>query len=352
MERVLDRNYEGKKVFVGLDVHKERYAVWAVCDGVKVKNWSCTSNPESLATSLNDFFKGAEIFSAYEAGFSGYRLHRVLCKQGIKSIVVNAASISVESNNRVKTDKRDARKIAQELSHDRLRCIYIPSEREEAFRSLSRGRDQAVRRRKSISNQLKGKLHYLGIPFIGKRVGEPFLKWVEELTYSQPEHAFAIKELVCAWREEAKRIVRFEAELKKQASNDKLEEIYRSAPGIGPVTSRILSNELGDMSRFKNERELFSSTGLTPSEFSSGEHTRKGSITRQGSSRIRGILIEVAWRAISMDESLKEFYFRLAATRGSKRAITAVARKLIGRLRKCLTAQIPWEDQKAIANAA
>lgn len=109
-------NYLGKKVFVGMDVHKKTYAVVAVCDGTIAKKWSMKASPEKVAESLQSFFLGADIYSAYEAGFSGFRLHRVLVESGIKNIVVNAASIEVRANDRVKTDKRDATKIAEQLS--------------------------------------------------------------------------------------------------------------------------------------------------------------------------------------------------------------------------------------------
>ncbi len=80
---------------------------------------------------------------------------------------------------------------------------------------------------------------------------------------------------------------KIEQKLKEQAQTDPNETIYRSAPGIGSLSARILSNELGDLSQFENERELFSYTGLTPSEFSSGDTVRKGHITRQGNTRVR-----------------------------------------------------------------
>ena len=87
------------------------------------------------------------------------------------------------------------------------------------------------------------------------------------------------------------------------------------------------------MSQFKNERQLFSYTGLTPSEYSSGERVHKGHITRQGNSRVRGILIEVAWRAIETDQALADFFKGLFPRTGKTKAIVAVARKLIGRIR-------------------
>ena len=94
-----------------------------------------------------------------------------------------------------------------------------------------------------------------------------------------------------------------------------------------------MSNELGSMSQFSNERQLFSYTGMTPSEHSSGENTRRGRITRQGNSRVRWLLCQAAWRAIRGDLDLKEYFERLHPRTGKKRAIVAVARKLIGRIR-------------------
>lgn len=344
--KIIDRTYTGKKIYIGVDVHKKSYVIAAYCENDIVKSWTTSADPANFAEQLKKFFPGAEIFSAYEAGFSGFILHRTLIAAGIKNIVIHAASLEIESNNRVKTDKRDAKKIAEQLAAGRLRGIYVPSEKEETQRSLSRGRELVVKRRKAIANQLKMKLYYLGITFKdARKVSEAFLVWVEGLTLAL-EHRFAVDELIDAWRQETKRIKRFNKILREQATTDSKEKIYRSAPGVGAVSARVLSNELGDMTRFDNERQLFSASGLTPGEHSSGERVRRGHISRQGSTRIRGLLVEIAWRAIAHDRSLKEFYSRIASTRDSNRAIVAVARKILGRLRHCLGKNIEWCDLK------
>lgn len=335
-------SYVGKEVFVGIDVHKKKYVIAVACDGVLVKKWSSIAGPQTLVDQLTRMFKGAKIFSAYEAGFSGFMLHRTLIKAGINNLVVNPASIELASNDRVKTDRRDAIKLAEQLAMKRLKGIYIPSETEEAKRALSRGRQQAVRRKQRICNQIKGKLHYLGLPPDDRDLTEARIQKIENLDLEQGQ-IFHLKELCLAWREEVSRIKRYEAELKLQANEDPLEKVYRSAPGIGKVTSRILSNELGDMSRFSNERQLFSYTGLTPSEFSSGDQVRKGHISRQGSAIIRSIIIEVAWTSIKKDSTLLEFYQRVSGFRGGKRAIVAVARKLLGRIRSCFVGKTMWQ---------
>lgn len=103
-----ENTYAGKEVFVGIDVHKKTYSVAAQVDGVCVKKWTTAASPKGLAEQLLKFFAGANIHTAYEAGFSGFVLHRELVKHGIDSIVVHAAAVEVAVNNRVKTDKRDA----------------------------------------------------------------------------------------------------------------------------------------------------------------------------------------------------------------------------------------------------
>lgn len=344
--KVNTRDYNGKDIFVGIDVHKKTFAVAVTCEGVLVKSWSMKACGKTLVEQLGSFFKGAQVFSVYEAGFSGFGLHRFLIRNGIKNIVVNPGSIPVEAGCRIKTDKRDAKKMSQQLSVGLLRGIYIPSEEQEDKRSLTRGRDQVVKRRQATGNQLKMKIYYLGLCLPDTRISEAYMKQAEALDLS-PGHKMVIDELIESWREDTKRIKRFDEALKKQAVSDELEAIYRSAPGIGAISSRVLSNELGDMSRFDNEKQLSASTGLTPSEYSSGEHIRKGHVTRQGSPQIRAILVEIAWRALKEDQSLQSTYNRIQCRRGSKRAIVAVARKILIRLRKCLKDRALWQDMEA-----
>lgn len=107
-----DRPYSGKKVFIGIDVHKRTYSVVSVMEGTVIKKWQTVASPKKLATQLKSYYSEAKIYSAYEAGFAGFILHRTLELADITSIVVNPGSIEVALHNRVKTDKRDALKIA------------------------------------------------------------------------------------------------------------------------------------------------------------------------------------------------------------------------------------------------
>ncbi len=335
MKRTFDgMTYEGKTVCVGIDVHKKTYSVVEVVEGEVVKKWTTKADSEVLAAQLLRYFVGANIKTVYEAGFSGFVLHRQLKQAGMKNIVVNPASIEVAANNRVKTDQRDARKMATLLEAGRLKGIRIPTIEEEEKRLLTRSRDQMVEQRTSLKNQIRMKFHQMGLiePEDKREMTHQF---VEELLQKSHYSCLnvAVKALQKVWQTLDLEIKNIESLLRKQAQKDPYEATYRSAPGIGFLAARILSNELGNMSQFDNERQLFSYTGLTPSEHSSGETTCKGHITRQGNSRVRHILNQAAWQAISKDQDLKQFFERLYPKTGKKKAIVAVARKLIGRIR-------------------
>jgi transposase len=163
-------------------------------------------------------------------------------------------------------------------------------------------------------------------------------KWVNHLMQNieDNELGYCIKMYADEWLYLNKKIKEIEIKLKDQAIKDsELEAVYKSAPGIGSINARILANELGDMTHFKNEKGLFSFTGLTPCEHSSGEHRRQGNISRQGISLLRKILVQAAWVAIKQDLALKNIFERTANKSGKKRAIVGIARRLIGRIRAC-----------------
>jgi transposase len=157
------KDYTGKKIYLGIDVHKATYAVTALCEKIVAKKATLQANPEGLVTFCKKFFPGATIESAYEAGFSGFHLHRVLEKNGITNLVVHAAGIEVAVGDRVKTDKRDSLKIATQLEANRLRGIHVPSEEREEKRALTRLRDTVVEHRTTTSNQIKALLHQHGL---------------------------------------------------------------------------------------------------------------------------------------------------------------------------------------------
>jgi len=331
------RDYTTKTVYVGVDVHKKTYAVTAICEGQVVKRDSLKGDPAVLITYLKKHFVGAQIESAYEAGFCGFHLHRLLVAAGIKNRVVDAAGMEVAVGDRVKTDKRDSLKIATHLSQGRLKGIHVPSPEREWRRTVTRLRDNIVKQRTRIGNQLKSLLFLNGLISAdsNKKISLNWVKSIQALKLSK-DLEYTLGQYVEMWLEMDARIKKINQEINEQAETDKtLEEVYRSVPGVGPTSARILANELEDTSQFGNERQLFSYVGLTPTEYSSGEHVRQGHITRQGRPILRKILTQVAWMAVRRDLSLKEIFVRLSKRVGSKKAIIGIARRLVGRIRAC-----------------
>ena len=336
-------DYTGKVIYVGIDVHKKTYSCVSICEDQIVKRDTMPAKPEILLNYLKNTFSGAtRINTVYEAGFSGFHLHRYLVSHEVNNIVVHPGSIEVASRDRVKTDKRDALKMATQLSAGRLRGIFVPSQEREERRSMTRLRTNILKLRHQVGQQFKALLFTQGLIEVGddtvlcqkwlsKKLGE-----VTRGSYSE-DFCYSVNQYAEQWRQVTERMKEIESRLEVQAEEEKgLQIIYESAPGIGPIHARQLSNELGNMVQFKNEKQLFSFTGLTPSEHSSGEHTRQGHITRQGNSVLRKIFIEAAWIAIMKDPSLKEIFNRLSSNRGKKRAIIGIARRLAGRIRSCV----------------
>ena len=331
-------NYSGRNVYIGIDVHKRTYTFSAYCGGEIMKTATTPSDPESFIKMLKKHFSSAQLFSVYEAGFSGFGLHRELESSGIRNIIINPASLEIASKDKVKTDKRDSVKLAKQLSFGNLLGIYIPTQEEELRRLVTRTREQAMKERSRIGNRIKGRLFQFGyIPFDDDRVmSDKLLREYESLDLPN-ELTYCLGQLIQQWRFLNKQIKDIKCPMKEQSFEDSYKEaIYQSIPGVGDVSARTLANELGDLSiRFKNQKSLFQFVGLTPSEHSSGDRKILGHIDRQGSARLRRILVECAWRAIKVDPALEESYTSISSRRGGKRAIVAISRKLLGRMRSC-----------------
>lgn len=142
-----------KNIYLGIDVHKLSYSLTAICKNEIVKRDKISADPELLIKYCRKYFPNAQIKSAYEAGFSGFSLHRKLLAYEIENIVIHPASLEIQQHDRVKTDKKDSLKIALQLSQNRLKCISIPSEQQEALRMMSRHRETLIKKRTGCVNQ-------------------------------------------------------------------------------------------------------------------------------------------------------------------------------------------------------
>lgn len=342
-------DYTGKTVYMGIDVHKKTYACVSICGGEIVKKDTMPAEPITLIAYINNTFPNASVKTVYEAGFSGFHLHRNLVENGINNIIVHPGSIEVASRDRVKTDKRDARKMATQLAAGRLRSIHIPTLEQEAKRSVSRLRDNVVKLRHKVGQKFKSLLFTQGLikgdddtvickTWLKRMLAEAKSTLPFELCYTLEYYA----EQWLRFTEDLNKIKKDALDMQSEKEQALL-SIYKSAPGVGDITALKLKDELGDMQQFSNEKQLFSYLGFTPVEYSSGEHVRQGHISRQGRGVLRHIFIESAWVAIKKDPQLMAIYQRMAKTRGGKRAIVGIARRLAGRLRSCVRLGVLYE---------
>jgi transposase len=329
------RDYTGKIIYLGMDVHKETYSVTAILDGEILKRDCLSADPKGLLEYCKRFYPNAIIKSAYEAGFCGFSLHRYLIENGIDNIVVHPASIEVQINDKVKTDKRDSLKIAVHLSQNRLKCVNIPTSDQEDRRSVTRMRGILISNRSRCVNRIKGFFYYSGIKFPYKKMSQKAVKVLRTMDLLKGKK-FQLEMLLDEWERITQGIKACDKQIEEQSLDDDLDKYYRSVPGVGSFIAQVLSNEMGDMSQFPNEKSLFSYCGLTPCEYSSGERIWKGHITRQGKSFLRKYLTQAAWKAVKIDSELKEVFDKMCMGIGKKRAIQAIARKLIGRIRACV----------------
>ncbi|HUB50353.1 MAG TPA: IS110 family transposase [Acetobacteraceae bacterium] len=235
----------------------------------------------------------------YEAGPTGYGLHRQLKELGHECLVVAPSLIPRKPGDRVKTNRRDAMSLARQLRAGDLTAVWVPDARHEAMRDLTRARWATVRDLRSKRQQVSSLLLRLGRHYPRRtKWGKAHKAWLASQKLDHVEQRFALEELLQAVRQAEERIQRLE-----QAIRDGLEAwslhplvtALMALRGFDFVAAATLAAEVGDLGRFRTPRQLMAWLGMVPSEASTGEHVRRGGITKTGNRRARQLLIECAW---------------------------------------------------------
>lgn len=346
----------GKDVYIGIDVHKDNWFVTVRAEGEEILTVNMPSEYSALRKML-DRFRECRIKSAYEAGPCGFWLYDRMIADGIDTIVVPPSLIPMESGNRVKTDKRDSRKLAQLLERDMLKRVYVLSEEQRAQREVIRTRRQLVEHQSGVARQIKSKLLFYGIrsPFSGCKWTKRYLTWLKGNIFKEEILNKSLKKLIELYEYLGVEILEISREivaLSRSESYVRRVELLRSVPGIGMLSAMEILVELQEVGRFKRATQIASYIGLTPSEYSTGAHIRQGGITRCGNKRIRTVLVESSWILIGKDPVMRMKYMRLKNRKGGKRAIIAIARNLIIRLRKMLLDNEPYRIGNPLERAA
>jgi transposase len=296
---------------------------------------------------LLDHFKDCKVKVAYEAGPCGFWLYDRLTEGGIEAIVVPPSLIPIESGNKVKTDKRDSRKLAKLLESNMLKRVYVLSEEDRADRELLRTRRQVLEHRSDVARQIKSKLLFHGIssPLATERWTKGYLRWLRELTLGRKVLKVSFESLIELYEYLTERLIKINQEVIELSRGRKYLDkvkLLKSVPGVGTLVGMEFLVELSEMERFRSADALASYIGLTPSEYSTGQYVRQGRITRCGNKRVRTCLVESSWILIQKDPLMRLKYHQLKQFKGAKRAIIAIARKLIIRIRRILLNNEPY----------
>jgi transposase len=290
-------------LYVGLDVHKESIAVAYAPEerGAEVVFLGTIGTRQrdidKLVRQLSS--KAKQLVFVYEAGPCGYWLYRYLTKKKLRCWVVAPSLVPKKAGDRVKTDRRDATQLARLMRSGDLTPVYVPEVEDEAIRDLSRAREDAIRDLKAAKSRLQAFLLRQDIRYEGRAPwGPAHLRWLAEVVCPTPAQQIVFQEYVRAVSEQQDRLQRLEAELREQVQAWRLYPVVHALQalrGVQFTVAVILIAELGDLTHFDNPRQLMSYLGLTPSEYSSGERRRQGTITKAGNTFARRALIEGAW---------------------------------------------------------
>jgi transposase len=332
---------KGKRIDVGLDVHKKTWSVCILCDGEELYNAVLPADAERLISLLRRF-GASEIHTVFEAGPTGFCLHDALQAAGFDSMVTPPSMVP-QVGGRVKTDRRDAKKLAMLLAGNFLRRVHVLSPAERADRQLSRTRNQMERHRCQVMNQIKSLLlmHDLRAPAgLKEHWRQSHLQWLDSVQCEFEPIRVALDTLLALYRYVDGQVRDLNEQLEKLAKSNYYSErveVLINIPGIGILTAITILLELQDVERFRRAEELSSYLGLTPVQHSSGDKTRLGRITHCGNATVRTRLVQSAWVQIRFDPQARAVFERIKSHSGSgKKAVTALARRLGLRVRRAL----------------
>lgn len=351
--------------FVGLDVHAETIAVAVAEPDGQVRPLGIIPNrPEAVGKLMKKLGPAQKLRVCYEAGPTGYVLYWQLTALGIHCDVVAPTLIPVKSGDRVKTDRRDAAKLARSYRSGDLTAVWVPDAAHEALRDLVRAREAAkvdqLRARHRLGKFLlrHGRRPPTGIrPWTDKH-----WRWVERhVDFDQQAQKAVLVDYITEVKSAAARIERLERNLDEAVqlvpeSMRAVIEALQALRGVAKVSAVTIVAEVGELSRFARPRQLMGYSGAVPSEHSSGTKTRRGAITKTGNSHLRRIVVEAAWayrhrpsigprlrkRQEGLSEEVKAIawkaqhrlnsrYRRLTAKgKVHQQVVTAIARELLG----------------------
>ena len=291
---------ELKVRFIGLDVHKDTIAIAVADEGRSAAHFVTTvsSDFESLVKQLKRLSKGGALKLCYEAGPTGFDLCRKLKEAGYDCQVIAPSLMPTKPGDRIKTDRRDAQKLATCLRAGDLTEVYVPDSHVEALRDLERCRTAARKAQTSARHQLGKFLLRQGFQWERSNWTKAHMTWIRALKFEHESHRCVVREYLTALEEAVDRVERLTKDIERLIETSTLAPLItamQSLRGVGMITSVVIAAEIGDLRRFSSAGAFMSYLGLVPSENSTGSRKQRGSITKTGNKHVRSILVESAW---------------------------------------------------------
>ena len=291
-------------LFIGLDTHKEFNEVAYIEEqrgAQPIHHGRIPSSKVAIKKLIRQFeskYPNATLHFVYEAGPCGYWIYRLITSLGHCCYVVAPSLIPKKPGERIKTDKRDALKLAKLLKSEDLTPIYVPEPEDEAIRDLSRAREVAMKDLKDAKYQLKALLLRNNINYAGTANWSlKHLRWLTELVLPHPAQQIVLQEFIQTINERTARLDRLDNELSHHVYQWRYYPVVKAIQAMRGVRLLVAAGvvaELGDLTRFDHPRKLMSYLGLVPSEHSSGGKRHIGAITKCGNGRARRLLVEGA----------------------------------------------------------
>jgi transposase len=294
---------QDSELFIGLDTSKLKISV-AVADGERngeVRFFGdISSEPASVSSMVAKLAKrGTKLHFCYEAGPTGYDLHRQIVALGHSCEVVAPSLVPKRPGDRVKTNRRDAVSLARLHRAGELTAIWVPDEVHEAVRDLVRAREAANEAMKRARQQLQSFLLRHGRIYPGRTPWTAVhARWLTRQTFPHPAHQIVLAEYCQAVEDAAVRLDRLTRQVTEVAASWSMAPVvaaYQAMRGVAFMTAVTFVVEVGDVRRFDNPRQLMAYLGLVPSESSTGDRVKRAGITKAGNIRARRVLVEGAW---------------------------------------------------------
>jgi transposase len=343
--------YKGKRIFVGIDVHKKRWVVTVRTYDLELKTFSMQPSAEELERFLLDNYTGALLHIVYECCFSGFWIYDYFHLRGY-TIIVTPTNRIYRDGSIVKTDKIDSRKLAFQHSRDLLREVKVPEMKTREYRSLFRIYDKEKMRLGQMLRQIRAILEVRNHPLKWEKFNKGMMRRLKSVKFQGKIFNKKFSSLLKEYEFVQEQIKDTEGRIKEIAEDKELSERVRRIEkinGIGIVSAvRLVVYLFDQKDRFESGEKLVHYLGLTPGEHSSGEEIIRSRTGLIGNKQLRSIIIQLAWVAVRKDGSLLDKFDRVYKSSGSKqKAIVAVARKLMMKVHSIIEKEEDYEINKA-----